>query len=166
MLLTVVGPDRPGLVRDISETINAHGGSWVDSSLARLGGAFAGIVRVSLSEESAEPLRAALSALGATGLVVTQVEAEERLVDGRRAHLSLSCVDRHGIVRDLAEALSRNGAIFETLETSLDHGSMSGELMFSAEAIVWMPERLTPEALAKACEALNPDLVADVDLID
>ncbi len=46
LVLTVIARDRPGLIKDLSETIAMHGGNWVDSSMARLGGEFAGILRV------------------------------------------------------------------------------------------------------------------------
>ena len=38
MVLTVIARDRPGLVKALSEMIAKHGGNWIDSSMARLGG--------------------------------------------------------------------------------------------------------------------------------
>ena len=38
LILTVIGPDRPGLVRALAQSVAAHGGSWLESRMARLAG--------------------------------------------------------------------------------------------------------------------------------
>ncbi|NIM63004.1 MAG: glycine cleavage system protein R, partial [Acidobacteria bacterium] len=48
LVLTVNGPDRPGLVEALSQTVAKHQGSWLESRMARLAGHFAGILRVSV----------------------------------------------------------------------------------------------------------------------
>ncbi len=58
LILTVIGPDRPGLVRTLSEAVTAHGGSWLESRMARLAGQFAGIVLVEAPESLLDDLRA------------------------------------------------------------------------------------------------------------
>lgn len=44
MVMTVIGKDRPGLVRSLSKVIEASGGNWEQSRMCRLGGQFAGIL--------------------------------------------------------------------------------------------------------------------------
>ena len=46
MVLTIISKDRPGLVQTLAQVIADHSGNWIDSSMARLGGEFAGILRV------------------------------------------------------------------------------------------------------------------------
>jgi glycine cleavage system regulatory protein len=67
LILTVIGPDRPGLVRALSEAVAARGGSWLESRMARLAGQFAGIVLV----DAPESLREDLRALEGQGLRIT-----------------------------------------------------------------------------------------------
>lgn len=61
--LTVIARDRPGLVKSLSETIARHGGNWIDSSMARLGGESAGMLRVSVPSSECNALQASLGAL-------------------------------------------------------------------------------------------------------
>ena len=49
-VLTIVAKDKPGIVQAVAEVVARHGGNWMDSSMVRLGGEFAGIVRVCDSE--------------------------------------------------------------------------------------------------------------------
>jgi len=74
LVVTVIGPDRPGLVSMLSERGRAFGASWAESRMASLAGQFAGIVHFAVSAENAEPLAAALHELSATGLNILIAE--------------------------------------------------------------------------------------------
>ena len=67
LILTVIGPDRPGLVRALASAVAARGGSWLESRMARLAGQFAGIVLVEAPDSLADDLRA----LESEGLRIT-----------------------------------------------------------------------------------------------
>ena len=54
LVLTLIGKDRPGLVEALAATVAEHGGNWVESRMCRLGGEFAGVLRVEISETDAE----------------------------------------------------------------------------------------------------------------
>ncbi|MCU0881607.1 MAG: hypothetical protein MUF14_02935 [Hyphomonadaceae bacterium] len=167
MVLTVAAPDRRGLVGMIAGIIRSHGGSWVDSAITRLAGALAGVIQIDIADDRRDGLLLALANLDTAQIRPVVADGGERRVEvkGRRARLVLACVDRPGIVADLATALAATGAVFETLETAAEHGSMSGEMMFSARAVVWMPDGLSPQALGDACEALSGDLMADIEML-
>ena len=49
LVLTVIGPDRPGLVELVSRTVTRHQGNWESSRMARM--AFATSSSVSLPRE-------------------------------------------------------------------------------------------------------------------
>ncbi|MDE2459078.1 MAG: hypothetical protein KGL20_07580, partial [Rhodospirillales bacterium] len=53
LVVSLAGPDRPGLVNSLSERITAGGGSWLESRLAHLAGTFAGIILVRVPDEKA-----------------------------------------------------------------------------------------------------------------
>ena len=61
LVFTVIAKDRPGLVERMAEIIAGTGGNWIESSMARLGGEFAGIVRIAIeglhADELVEKLR-------------------------------------------------------------------------------------------------------------
>ena len=44
LVLRIIADDRPGLVGMVAHSIVNHSGNWVDSSLSRLGGSFAGMI--------------------------------------------------------------------------------------------------------------------------
>src|SRR5687768_13835724 len=71
LVLTLLGPDRPGLVEAVADTIAAHGGNWLESRMAHLAGRFAGILRVEVPEERFAGLNEALARLQSRGLRIT-----------------------------------------------------------------------------------------------
>ena len=46
LVMTLIGPDQPGLVDALARVIAAQDANWLDSRMAHLGGQFAGILRV------------------------------------------------------------------------------------------------------------------------
>ena len=51
LVMTVIGADRPGLVDSLAGIVEVHGGNWMESRMSRLGGQFAGILRVQVKAE-------------------------------------------------------------------------------------------------------------------
>ena len=70
LVMTVIGQDRPGLVDSIAALVAAHGGNWLESRMSRLGGQFAGILRVEVPSENEPALVAELKKLESRGLTV------------------------------------------------------------------------------------------------
>lgn len=160
LILTVIGPDRPGLVRALSETVAAHGGSWLESRMARLGGQFAGIVLV----EAPETLRDALRDLEYHGLRITVEAGGAAPVPETQPLLSVEVVgnDRPGIVRDIAQIVAGCGVNIEELNTDVESGSFSGEALFRVTALVRAPDQAAVDAMRAGLEELGNELMVDV----
>lgn len=165
LVLTVIGPDRPGLVEALAETVAAHGANWLESRLARLSGHFAGMVRVSVPGERAEALAHALGAL--EGLrVLVESEGAGEVEDTPLLVLELLGQDRPGIVREVSRALAARGVNVEELETECTSAPMSGELLFRARARLRLPPETSARELREALEKLADELMVDISLAD
>jgi len=166
LVLTVIGPDRPGLVEALSEAVADHQGSWLESRMARLAGQFAGILRVGVPEEQVDALTAALQSLEPEGLQVgvTRTQSEPPDADVREIRLEIIGSDRPGIVHEISEALADRGINVDELRTEIMSAPMSGELLFLANADLLVPLDLNLELLRKDLEALAHELMVDVDL--
>jgi len=167
VVLTAIASDRPGVVERLAEVIADAGGNWVESSMARLGGEFAGIVSVDLEEASAEDLREKLKALSAEGIAVTvRTGADEPVEVGASARLELLSQDHPGIVLAITHVLTEHKVSIEHLETTVGPGSMSGEPMFKAMADLRLPADLSPSDLGEALQEIAGDMMADITLGD
>src|SRR5438876_10539046 len=70
LVMTVIGQDRPGLVDSVAGIVADQGGNWLESRMSRLGGQFAGILRVLISAEKEGTLVRSLKQLEAEGLTI------------------------------------------------------------------------------------------------
>lgn len=169
LVLTLIGDDKPGLVNAASETVAAHGGTWLESRLARLAGKFAGIVLIEAPDEKAEALTGALRALEGAGLkvAVERGAAQAAPAPGAR-HLDIEIVghERPGIVRDLTQTLKNLGANIEEFSSGVESAAFTGAEMFRAKIRVGLPETLAPAELRRTLERLAGEIMVDLTLRD
>ncbi|MGP9825760.1 glycine cleavage system protein R [Ectopseudomonas khazarica] len=165
LVLTVIAADQPGLVERLAGCVAAHGGNWLESRMARMAGQFAGIVRVDVPGEAHGALIRELEALSAQGIRV-QLAASGSEPGGRFTSIRLELVgnDRPGIVRDITRVLAEQGVNLENLLTEVAPAPMSGELLFTAEAMLAVPDSLELEQLQTRLETLADDLMVELNL--
>jgi glycine cleavage system regulatory protein len=163
LVLTVIGDDRPGLVGELSATIAAHQGNWLESSMSHLAGKFAGIVKVAVPGTQAEALKAALGRLAALK-VMAESAGEKSVPAGRRLKLALVGHDRIGIVREVSQVLAKHAVNVEKLETHTASAPMSAETLFHAQAELFAGAGLDARALKAELERLSDDLMVDITL--
>ncbi len=160
-ILTVVGPDRPGLVRALAEAVAARSGSWLESRMTRLAGQFAGIVLLEAPDSLLDDLRA----LEGQGLRITvHTAAPGKAIAAESPRLALEVVgnDRPGIVRDISQVLAASGVNIEELTTGVVSGSFSGETLFRVMAFLRAPDIAAMDAVRTRLELLGNELMVDI----
>jgi len=167
LVFTAVGPDRPGLVNEISRAISGAGANLEDSRMAILGGEFALILLVSGSPPALDAIKARGAEIESRlGL---RCVLKETTTPARGDHLlyriRVSGHDRPGIVQSIAGLLAGRGVNLASLESRVSFAPMSGTPMFVLEADLQVPAKLDLRALraelAARCEEENLDLVLE-----
>ena len=168
LVLTLLGDDRPGLIGSVAALVKQHGGNWIESRMAHLAGQFAGIVRVSVREDQADALMAALEALSRQGLRVSVQKDSVTSLPVRDSHtvdLDLLGSDRPGIVSEVTQVLASRGVNVEEFQTECVEAPMSGEILFRAKARLHLPNRVTLVQLQTDLERIALDLMVDIKLV-
>lgn len=166
LVLTLVGDDRSGIVAAVASAVDAAGGNWENSELAELGGAFAGIVQVSVPAERADALRDALG--GIDGLVTVAVPAPASTTDAathRRVTLEILGNDHPGIVRDISAALHAQGLSIERMATETRDAAMAGGRLFEAAISAVAPATLDADGLRTELERLAAEIQVDITVV-
>ena len=168
LVMTIMGQDRPGLVELLAGAIAEHGGNWLESRMSRLGGQFAGILRVDLASENESALTRSLQGLRDHGLTVilhSELLSAAAAPLGSLYRIEMYGHDRPGIVRQLSHALASRGINVEELSTDCQSAAMTGESIFRAVAKVGVPAEAdfatVRAALAKIVDDLGLDLSVD-----
>lgn len=165
-IITFIGDDRPGLVEALSRVIENNGGNWLESRLSQLGGKFAGLVLVSLPNDSGAALEADLKGLSDSGLSVrvTAASAVASVSSGRTITLTVIGPDRLGIVREISRALARRQVNVVEMDSHVASAPMSAELMFSARIDAEIPADLDLDDLQDNLDEIANHMTLEIEL--
>lgn len=164
VILSVFGPDRPGLVDEVSRFIFERGGNIEDTRMVNLRGQFAMILLVTASSAAAQRLQQELPELQRA----SKVRAELHPTTGAPAasdalpyRLTATAIDQPGLAHRIGHALRQLSVNIESLEAHLIAAPYTGAPMFEMEAILSVP-RATPikelrRVLEQLCDELNID---------
>ncbi len=169
LVMTVLGTDRTGLVESLASLVAEHGGNWLESRMCRLGGEFAGILRIHVPADRQAALTRAVERLQERGLAViirSDASAPTATSPGPGQLMTLELVgqDRPGIVRQITAALAARNVNVEELETECVSAPMSGEILFKAQARLSVPPTCDPQGLRAELEKLAADMLVDLRL--
>lgn len=165
-VLTLTGPDRIGIVEEVTRLLLEAGGNVETSRMARLGGEFAMLVLVSLVSDQPEKLEKDLEKLSDEGYIVTTSVTEEAYTDLFAGWLpykiELQGADHEGIVHEVAAYLSRSGINIESMDTELVRAPMSGTPLFTMSADVVVPPDLDNKGWQGALQDVGHRLDVDI----
>ena len=166
LIVTLVGPDRHGIVSQLSERAQRFGANWAASRLTRLAGEFAGTVHLEVPNEHVDALVAALRDLSSSGLQVVVARSTGASVPAtlRAVELELVGEDRIGIVSMLTSILAERGISIENLHTEILRSGISGKQTFKIGAHLLLPATLSVDALRQELGALAHDMTLDIAL--
>lgn len=166
IVMTVIGADRPGLVQLVAGCVADHGGNWLESRMCRLGGQFAGILRVEVPAERAGELTQALGVLEAQGLRVIIHADGAAIVPSHGALVTLELVghDRPGILRAVSGVLATHRVNVEELASERVSAPMGGGTLFQARATLLVPASANLAAVRGDLEKIATDLMVDLTL--
>jgi glycine cleavage system regulatory protein len=167
LVMTIISPDRTGLVETVARAVAEHGGNWLESRMCRLGGEFAGILRIEIPEPKKPALLAALQKLQANGLqIIVRDDSAVPPAAGKQTRLEIIGADRPGIVREITSALARAGVNVEEFSSEVSSAPMSGETLFKASARLQLPVHCDLMTLRKDLEKIAADLLVDVSFAE
>lgn len=163
LVLTLLGPDRAGLVKAVAEAVKAHDGNWQESRMVHLAGQFAGLVHVTLASEQVDALIANLGTLQQGGLQIL-VQRGDAAARAEYTPLTLELLgnDRPGIIHDITRTLASLNVNIEELESAQRAAPMSSELLFYARLRLGLPAGVTPEDVEGAFAAMRDPLMVDL----
>ena len=173
LVVTAVGPDRPGIASDFTGHVHAAGANLADSRMMNLRGHFALIALVEGNADVLESLKrrlresAASLALtfefsAAPGSARSSPEAEAR--KGVPFRLKTYSMDQPGIVHKVTTFLREQHINVEELETGLESAPFMGTPVFTMELVMLVPPSANVKALRRSLEELGDTLNCDIDL--
>ncbi len=169
LVLSALGPDRPGLVAEVTEYLTERGTNIEDSRMAVLGGDFGIILLVSGEADRIAAVEAEHEALSdKTGLSVmlrrTKSPEEHRRAAVVPCLVTAEAIDQEGIVRSVSRALHRVGVNIVSLETTAYEAPVTGSPLFRLEARIDVPQSTGVARVRKAMDEVAEAENLDIDV--
>ncbi|OHD67361.1 MAG: hypothetical protein A2W19_00135 [Spirochaetes bacterium RBG_16_49_21] len=169
IVLTAVGPDRPGLVDEISAFLAARNVNIEDSCMAVLGGEFAVILLGSGEAGALEKLADNLVVLKKNTSLSIQMKQtiapNARQVPPSLPHrLSATSMDHPGIVHEISRILHKRNINIESLGTHVAHAPVSGTPLFTMKCIINIPVGEKLSSLRRELEELGDCMDIDIEI--
>jgi glycine cleavage system transcriptional repressor len=149
LVITAVGPDRPGLIFDLSTQITTRGGNIEDTKMSKLGGVFAVMMMVTgpnsvlseiIAQRTAWELALGINCLMAPTHTGTSTE-------GRAWQFSISGFDRPGIVAVISDLLAKRGINVTSFLSRIENAPLTGTPLFVLEAECVVPSEAVKNEL-------------------
>jgi len=142
-VLTLSGPDRIGIVEEVTGLLLDRGGNVLTSRMSRLGGEFAILLLATLPEGRDAKLDDAFHPLTERGYKITlnpAVRATGEPYLGWRAYrIEVQGADHEGIIHEVAHYLAGHGISIESVESETTPAPVSGSPLFTMTALVLVP---------------------------
>jgi glycine cleavage system transcriptional repressor len=117
LAITVIGPDRTGIVADVAEALAEVGANLTDSTMTRLRGHFA--MTLICTGAGVEAASLALEPLDGVTTTVREVSQADAADGGEPWVVSVHGADRLGIVAAVARVVAAEGGNITDLSTRL-----------------------------------------------
>jgi glycine cleavage system transcriptional repressor len=168
LVITAVGPDRPGIASDVTGYIHAAGANLADTRMVNLRGQFALLALVEGSPEVLEEVKKRLNeASSKIQLTIDFSGASPKssaVREGVPFKLKTYSMDQPGIVHRITSYLRDQGVNVEELETRLESAPFMGTPVFTMEILMVVPKKVSVKTLRSALETLGDELNCDIDL--
>lgn len=146
-VLTLTGPDRVGIVEEVTRLVLGRGGNVEASRMARLGGEFAVLMLVAMPAARGEGIDADFEGLISRGYKVTVSPASTVAEDAHAGwspyRIEVDGADHEGIIHEVARYLSNHGINIESMDSETILAPISGSPLITMTADVVVPPSLS-----------------------
>ncbi len=168
IVLTLTGRDKIGLVDHVTSLIVTRGGNVEASRMARLGGEFAMLMLVTVSDQELTSLDADFQEMRSEGYQVTllqTVDDSKKYLGWLPFEIEVKGADHEGIIHDISHHLAAQGINIENMDTSSAPAPMSGTPLFTMKGVLLAPPKLNFHDWNDALEEIGDKLNVSVKVV-
>jgi glycine cleavage system transcriptional repressor len=169
LVLSALGPDRPGIVAEVTGYVADRGGNIEDSRMAVLGGEFGVMMLISGAESDLARIARETDLLAKEAGVDVSTRETRSPEEHRRAQtipckVTCDAIDNPGIVRAVSRALHAAGLNIVSLETTSYEAPITGSPLFRLEAHCDAPRGGTIASVRAVMQGVAEQEGIDIDV--
>jgi len=164
IIISALGPDRPGIVSELSKVITDSDANISESRMIRLGGDFTMMILASTAQEKIDSLLDSLNQINNIEVYTHETNLALEDDEPSEAKIVLSGTDNEGLVYSLTEKLAEHNINIIEMNTGVVNAPMSGAALFLLNGLIsYNKNKLDnlKEELAKLSDELDVDIVIE-----
>ncbi|MCL6269950.1 hypothetical protein M3P05_08365 [Sansalvadorimonas sp. 2012CJ34-2] len=164
LLLTVTGPDLPGMEDVLARTVSQHKARSLSSHMAHMGGRFASIMFISVSPEELKGLTSDLTSMKNNGVKVQFDRMDPAALPDHESHLLMNLIadEAPELVTDVSRLLGEQHIRISEIHTDTIPAPYTGEHLQSIQAHLYAPDGTDVDTVRERIESLSPELILDI----
>ena len=166
LIITAIGPDRPGIVGQVTGHLHDAAANVLDSRMVNLRGQFALLLLIEAPDDALAKLRQSLPTLADTiglRLTVTDSTTPAGPLPGIPFKLKTYSLDQPGIIHRVSDLLREFAVNIEDLAARQESAPFAGDPLFLMEMRLTIPAGVSIQTVRSKVQSLCDSLNCDVD---
>ncbi len=162
LIISANGPDRKGIVSEISSIISNHSANIETSKMIRLEKEFAMLILIEVEESKNEVLSNALNQI--PGLFVNLINTKNNLdiLYENKLHLYINGADNEGIVYSFSNLLSELEINIDEVNTKIENAPMSATPLFMMDLVIGSKSKINIQKINDKLNVIAEKLGVEV----
>lgn len=155
LIINAFGPDKPGIVAEISKIILSFNANIENSKMILLGSDFTLLMLISIDGEKIDEFKNQLN-----NIIDLEVSFKETLININNENkynkysFTISVADNEGIIYLYSDLFKNNNINIEKMETEINNAPISGFPMFTLSSILNIPLDLDIKTFKKSLKKI------------
>ena len=166
IIINAFGPDKTGIVYQLSKIILALNGNIENSKMIRMESDFAILMLVAISKENINKLENKLNEINDLKIYIKETDKFNKNIKYIKYTFAINVADNEGIIYSFTELFKNKKINIEKMETEIKNAPISGFPMFILRSIIKIPNDLDIDdlkiSLKRIAKPNNVDYVLEL----
>ena len=164
LIISANGPDKQGIVSEISSIINEYHGNIETSKMICLGKEFSILILIEIQTEVIPKLNSSLDKIKDLSINLIETKSSNDLSCEKRLHLYINGADNEGIVYKFSNYLSKLDINIEEVNTKIKNAPISATPLFMMDLIIESKNTIDENKLEKELNIIAEKLGVEIKI--
>jgi len=162
LIISANGPDRKGIVSEISSILDEHNANIETSKMIRLEKEFAMLILIDIQIDKTKILEHALNKIDDLFFNVIETKSNQNILYKNKFHLYINGADNEGIVYAFSKYLSEININIDEVNTKIKNAPMSATPLFMMDIIIGSKLEINETELNQKLNSIADELGVEV----
>ncbi len=164
LIISANGPDKKGIVSEMSSIIGKHNANIETSKMIRLEKEFAMLILIDIQHEKIKMLTEALNQIDDLSVSLIKTKTNQNILYENKFHLYINGADNEGIVYAFSKFLSEININIDEVNTKIKNAPMSATPLFMMDLVIGSKSKINKKELDDKLNSIAEKLGVEVTI--